>query len=408
MISTKTIRATATRSKGQFASLPSLVYVGDVAVEATVAGSTLLYRLLQDYPCERLLIAEGNLWVSRPEKRLPRVKYESFKVGVERLLRTRLHSLYSGALHLTAPSRVRGLRRIFEEFQPEAILTVAHGYSWMTATRLAKEFGLPLHLIIHDDWISIQKGVLPDRVYQAVETKFGDTYRQATSRMCVSPYMVDDFTMKYSVQGTVLYPSRPANVPCYESAPPIGRTNGKITFAFAGTVNTRGYANSLATLANVLDAAGGALIVYSDLTAADVKSCGLTGDHVTVKPILPLEDLLVSLRANVDVLFAPMSFEADDARNMRVGFPSKLADYSITGLPILIWGPPYCSAIRWARENRGVAEVVDEPEPDVLARAVTTLMADPHHRQTLGEAALIKGREYFSHETAVERFYKCL
>jgi len=226
--------------------------------------------------------------------------------------------------------------------------------------------------------------------------------------MCVSPYMVDDFTMRYSVQGTVLYPSRPANVPCYESAPPIGRTNGKITFAFAGTVNTRGYANSLATLANVLDAAGGALIVYSDLTAADVKSCGLTGDHVTVKPILPLEDLLVSLRANVDVLFAPMSFEADDARNMSVGFPSKLADYTITGLPILIWGPPYCSAIRWARENRGVAEVVDEPEPDGLARAVTTLMADPHHRQTLGEAALIKGREYFSHEAAVERFYKCL
>ena len=70
-------------------NLPRLVYVGDVAVEATVAGSTLLYRLLQTYPTERLLIVEGNLWRSKLEKRLPRVRYESFKVGTERILRTR-------------------------------------------------------------------------------------------------------------------------------------------------------------------------------------------------------------------------------------------------------------------------------------------------------------------------------
>src|SRR2546423_1282521 len=85
-----------------YGTLPRLLYVGDVAVAATVAGSTLLYRILQKYPQKRLLIAEGNLWVSAPAKRLPHVRYEAFKVGSKRFLLTRFHSTYSSILHLTA------------------------------------------------------------------------------------------------------------------------------------------------------------------------------------------------------------------------------------------------------------------------------------------------------------------
>jgi hypothetical protein len=396
------------RLKSPFVCLPRLLYVGDVAVEASVAGSTLLYRLLEDYPAERLLIAEGNMWKSRPEKRLADVRYESFQVGAERVLRTRLHVYYSSILQLTASFRTKLLKRIVEEFRPEAILTVAHGYSWLTAARLAKKLALPLHLIVHDDWVSIQESVLPGGIYKSLKQKFGETYRQATSRNCASPYMVEDFVARYAAQGTILYPSRAADVPIYEHAPCMRRVSRKLTFAFAGTVNTRGYAESLATFARVLDAAGGALIVYSNLGPADVKACGLTGSHVTVQPIQPVNDLVASLRQLVDVLFVPMSFAEEDAHNMRLAFPSKLADYSITGLPLLIWGPSYCSAIRWARENAGVAEVVDDPGAESLGAAVTKLMKNAHYRRALGEAALIKGQEFFSHEAAVQRFYQML
>jgi hypothetical protein len=386
-------------------NLPRMIYVGDVAVESTVAGSTLLYRLLQNYPADRLRVAEGNISSSQPDKRLPGVKYEELKVGVGRLLHTRFHYLYSSVLHLTAPARAARLSKVCRAFAPEAVLTVAHGYSWLTAARLSMKAHLPLHLIVHDDLVSAQKSVLPAVIHRRLDREFGEVYRHATSRLCASPYMAEAFAERYGVAGTVLYPSRAAGVPEYTAFPRRREAGDKIVFAFAGTVNTRGYAQSLVTLASVLGSAGGELIVYSNLNAAGIRGCGLEGGHVSVRPIVPVGELLESLRRDVDVLFVPMSFAAEDAQNMKAGFPSKIADYTAVGLPLLIWGPPYCSAVRWARENSGVAEVVDAPAAAALGDSVARLMRDAQYRRSLAEASLHKGRGFFAHDVAVEKFH---
>ena len=42
--------------------LPRLLYLGDVPVEASYHGSALIYRLLQHYPVDRLMIIESNLF----------------------------------------------------------------------------------------------------------------------------------------------------------------------------------------------------------------------------------------------------------------------------------------------------------------------------------------------------------
>ena len=185
------------------------------------------------------------------------------------------------------------MKRLLDDFQPEAILTVAHGYSWVTAADLAKQLALPLHLIIHDDWVSIQENVLPATVPRTLRRNFRKVYEQASSRLCVSPYMATDFAAKYSAPGTVLYPSRPVDAPTYLHVPEQSQTFRKVTFAFAGTVNTGGHAKSLAALASVLKETNGALIVYSNLSGAIEEN--LTADHVTVRPILPFKELIDSL-----------------------------------------------------------------------------------------------------------------
>jgi hypothetical protein len=91
---------------------------------------------------------------------------------------------------------------------------------------------------------------------------------------------------------------------------------------------------------------------------------------------------------------------------MEMAFPSKLADYTATGVPLLIYGPSYCSAVTWARENPGVAEVV-ESEPD-LAAAIARLAGDPDHRVALGKRALDTGREYFTHARTQQLFHQSL
>ena len=91
-----------------------------------------------------------------------------------------------------------------------------------------------------------------------------------------------------------------------------------------------------------------------------------------------------------------MSFDASDRANMEMAFPSKLADYTATGVPLMIYGPSYCSAVTWARENPGVAEVV-EAEPD-LTNASSLLANNPDHRIALGKRALEHRPRIFAHD----------
>ena len=132
------------------------------------------------------------------------------------------------------------------------------------------------------------------------------------------------------------------------------------------------------------------------LNDPNTKTCGL----------LSADQLLERLRAEADALFVPMSFDDSDRNNMEMAFPSKLADYTATGLPLLIYGPSYCSAVIWARENPGVAEVVGAEA--ALTDAITSLATQPEHRLALGTSALKIGREYFSHARAQQIFHQSL
>ena len=99
-----------------------------------------------------------------------------------------------------------------------------------------------------------------------------------------------------------------------------------------------------------------------------------------------------------------MSFDAADRSNMELAFPSKLADCTAVGLPLLIYGPPYCSAVAWARENASVGEIVTTDEGTDLGEALARLKQDPSWQVILGKRALEVGRQYFAHE-AVQRVF---
>jgi len=71
-------------------------------------------------------------------------------------------------------------------------------------------------------------------------------------------------------------------------------------------------------------------------------------------------------------------------------------------------GPPYCSAVRWAYENPGVAEIVDSDDGDLLSIAIQRLAEDADHRMNLAAAALSGGSRFFSHGSAQSRFLTAL
>jgi thioredoxin-like negative regulator of GroEL len=77
-------------------------------------------------------------------------------------------------------------------------------------------------------------------------------------------------------------------------------------------------------------------------------------------------------------------------------------------LPLIIYGPPYCSAVAWARENKELAEVVDTDQSTDLAQAVARLATDPARRLALAKRALQVGRQYFAHDAVQQVFDRVL
>ncbi len=385
--------------------LPKIVYLGDVPVESSYHGSLLLYRLFSGYPPDKLLIVETDLAPSQPERRLPNVQYRRLTIPMPRLARSRFSKLYSIWLFLFAPRRVRQALRAVGNFRPEAVISVAHGYHWITAAWLARRLNLPFHLIIHDH--ILQAAILPTRFHPSLDSAFRRVYRQAQTRLCVSPYMEAEYAEKYGAKGTLLYPSRGLDRPDWKTPPQRDLDSRRLRVAFAGSINSGGYARLLRLLAECLEPED-TLILFGPHTGESMKYWHLGVEKISLGGLLPPMDLLQRLRQDFDVLFVPMPFDVGGhADNMRLSFPSKIADYTATGLPLLICGPEYSSAVRWARSYAPVAEIVASESISDLKEAMSRLRS-PEHRQFLGRRAREVGAQLFSYDEAQSTLYAAL
>ena len=384
--------------------LQPLLYVGDVPVESTYHGSALLHRLLASYPAGKLTILETGT-PSRQNRRLTNATYISYPIGRQRWLNTRFHSevmvWYSHRGTSIAPRICASLNGT----PFNSILTVAHGFGWLAAARMAKERRVPLHLMVHDDWPRVAN--VPPAFRNWLDRSFARVYAQAQSRMCVSPSMQQDYETRYGRSADVLYPSRALGLPQF-TAPPerLSQSDHQFTIAFAGTINSPGYTKTLIALHAALAAVNGRLLLFGPLTPEQARPIGLDLPNITVCGLLSWPELMTRLREDVDALFVPMSFDDADRSNMEMAFPSKLADCTAVGLPLLVYGPGYCSAVRWAKENPGVAEVVEAQER--LGDVVRRLANDPAHRVALGTRALQVGQNYFAHNAVQAVFNRAL
>lgn len=389
-----------------FCDIPNLLYVGDVPVESSQHGSALLYRLFEGYPPNKLLVLESDLASSQSARRLPKVSYRVLPTGCRRLLDSRFHGLYSGWLSWTASARAARLRALLAGFAPNAIISVGHGYGWLTAAALAERLRIPFHLIVHDDWPRLG-GILP-RWRSWLEQRFGAVYCRATSRLCVSPFMAEEYERRYGVPGSVLYPSRSSDCPVFEAATARALAEeDELVIGYGGN-GCPEVVLCLVDLVRVLATAKARLLVFGPFNESVQRELLAISPAITFRGMVPYRQMITELHATTDLLFVPMAFGEASRDNMIVSFPSKLADYTATGRPLLIYGPPYCSAVRWARIYSGVADIVDQNGPARLLGSLQRLRQDPDHRRVLAERAVAVGAQCFSASSARERLYAAL
>jgi glycosyltransferase involved in cell wall biosynthesis len=386
--------------------LPRLVYFSDVAVENHMHGSALIYRLLETYPSDRLLIVEGKPG-SQPDRRLPGVEYRTLVTPLGRLLHTRFGSKVSDFYALMGGDGDAALDRITRDFAPQAVLTVIHGYQWQGAAAYARSHAVPLHVIAHDRWQDAI--VCSPAVKSRLAARFTEAYRSAASRFCVSPHMVEAYRTETGSPGEVLYPARRRDFGdsvCV--SPRVDQPGEPFTVAYAGSISDGGLVSALALLAQVLNRIGGRLLIFGPYSPRQLAERGLGGDNVVVAGPVSPHELAGRLRAEADVLAASVSFDERIRTAMEMCFPSKLTDYTGAGLPILVHGPPTCSAMRWAKDNVDVAEMVETMAAEDVAAAIERLKQNRDRRRLLAATALQVGNRQFGGAAAERALFSAI
>ena len=386
------------------AVLPRLLYIADVPVESSQHGSALMFRALEQYPADRLRIIETGE-ASVPARRLPRVAYAHLPIGRRRWLNTRCHGVYSAWLSWRAARRADRVAASLTGFEVEAVATVGHGFGWLTAAAVARLLKVPLHLIVHDDWPRASAIASPFRSW--LDRAFGDVYRRASSRLVVSPFMAEEYQRRYGTNGSLMYPSRSHECPVFPASPSRQIADGEMVIGYGGNAGAE-MVECLRVLARAIHGTPARLVLFGGFNEDAQRLLLAECPAISFRGLVPYADMIRGLRDAADVLYVPMSFAAGQRDNTSILFPSKLTDYTATGLPLLIHGPAYASAVRWARIEEGVADIVDQPGETVLRAALERLRLDAGLRDRLAATASAAGQRCFDYTNAQTALYSAL
>lgn len=391
------------------AKLPRLLVVSDVGVERFAGGSLVMYRLFNGYPPGKLMVFTPQTGDAVHE-RVVGAEYRDLSYGIPRWIWNRFNPFWPVLMAASIRSLAPKVVKAAQEFRPQAVLSVAHGFLWFTADRVAAELNIPHHLCLHDDWpaqctLSQSKWVKP-AVRAACRRVSRPLLCRARVRYCISPGMAELYLQQFGVNSIVLYPPRGQ-----DSAAPTVRTHAPPTNPFvvvyAGLIHKSWAAASLRNLALQLAVVGGRLDLYVPYDDAELMNWGLTAPNVRRVGFFPAHEMAKRVRQEAHALILPAAFDPDEQLDISTLFPSKLADYTSIGLPILVWGPGYSSACRWAADNPGATELVTEVDPRALLPALRRL-ADSQHALRVASTGVAAGIRNFDADTVRDQFWRTL
>ena len=91
---------------------------------------------------------------------------------------------------------------------------------------------------------------------------------------------------------------------------------------------------------------------------------------------------------------------------MRFSFPSKIVDYTLVGLPIIVQAPPPSPIGVWCGDHPEATLFVGEPGREVLGRAISALLDSEDLRSRLAHGAVQASEKKLRLQTALAVFHR--
>jgi glycosyltransferase involved in cell wall biosynthesis len=289
------------------------------------------------------------------------------------------------------------IEELIQSFRPDVLLTVAHGWWHIKARRVAKTFELPLVSLFQDWWPDFPE--IPRAFRSLVEREFRQTCAESDLTICVSDGMRQEL-------------DEPGNAVVLHDAPSFPQlpnrahdTELPLRVAYFGNLFEYGplVESALRTL-NGSDRVRlevfGANPFWTSGTEEEFRSRGVYRGFIA-------SDALPELLQDFQVALVVMSFATSLRRRMTTSFPSKMIDAMQLNLPVVIWGPEYCSAVRWARKGDRALCVTDA-NPSAVRLALEELAASPEEQNRLSQLSHQAAADDFNQERIQARFIDTL
>jgi glycosyltransferase involved in cell wall biosynthesis len=268
------------------------------------------------------------------------------------------------------------VRGFIKRFQPDVLLTVAHGWWHIQARRIAKEFNLPLISFFQDWWPDFPD--VPVAFRSGIEREFRRTCAESTVAICVSDGMRQE--LGAPPNSSVIYP-----IPSFGRFEPR-RSDFMPVMRIAYFGNLYEYGPLIEDALRTLNSSDR---VRLEVFGPRPRWTSEVEDYFRSRGLYhgcpPANELVESLR-HFQAILVVMSFAASLRRRMITSFPSKMINAMQLGLPVVIWGPEYCSAVRWARRGNAALCVTDA-NPSALRQVLEKLAASPLEQERLGKSA---------------------
>lgn len=314
---------------------------------------------------------------------------------IRRLSKTRLSLLIHDLVHVSMGWFLPyALLRAARRYDPDLVLIGAETPIADLGITLARRLRVPLagyfmdcstFALLGNNWVKKRESRRFLKRYQQCDLAFG-----------ICPEMIETLGPHQNAQ--IYYPAKtkPENIP-----PPKQRRSGEpYQLLFAGNLG-QWYGEMLARLADEAPNHKNIRLIIAGKNAkwsqSQEESLRYSGIYLGFKKGEEYDQLF----RDADCLLICMGFEQEARLIESTSFKSKIVDYMVSGRPIVVWGPEYCTAVRHAKKY-GFAESVTIDDPQAVFVAVKNLMDNPQRCAIL----LQNARQFFDRYLDADIVYK--
>lgn len=349
-----------------------LLLISSVVPSNTISGNAILYRHLSNLGnIDLLVVSDGPVPGFRHDIIRHRIHSRVFK----RLAKTQFSRWGCDFQEFCQPGNPPKVARIAKNFCPDIIMTVAHGDLWRLAVREARAGKLPLVTVFHDWWpdfAGVHRWMVP-----LLDKRFRALHQNSTVSMCVCEGMRDVLGPRSG--DVILYPIPSRSQSLEKECAVTGRKEDRLRLLYMGNLGDYG-----GMIQRALQSTKEHSRVHLEVRGQNPSWPVAFRDEMQKRGLwhdFAPRDQLNQWLESAGAFLVAMRFETSMRRRMETSFPSKLVEYAQMGKPIVIWGPEYCSAVRWARVQDSALCVTD-PSPLALVKAMELRTACEWNRLT--------------------------